>query len=171
MTLSTPVKIVALAGLALALAGGTMLFLFGAKSKAPAATPPAAQAAIRVVQIHSSKPAHSAKPAKPKLVLDPNMPQPLLNGLRNSREVVAFVYSPASATDRMLLAEAQAGAKLAHVGFVALNVENETVADDVYFWAQGSSDPETLVVKRPGTIAWSLAGTIDRGTVAQAAAK
>jgi hypothetical protein len=172
MTLSTPVKIVALAGLALVLAGGGMVFLFSTHGKPAAAAPPAAHTAtVPVIQVHSTKvqstkPSH---PAKPKLQLDPNLPQPLLQGLQKSREVVAFVYSPQSATDRALLAEAKAGAKAAHVGFVALNAQNEKIADDVYFWASSSADPETFVVTRPGKIAWSLAGTIDRDAVAQAA--
>lgn len=171
MTLSTPVKIVALAGLALVLGAGGVLFLFSSNSKAPAATPPKTQAqTVRVVQVHSTKVIHHA-PAKPKVQLDQNLPSPVSHALQNSREVVAFVYSPASATDRALLVEAKAGAKLVGVGFVALNVQQEAIAEAVYGWAGSSEDPETLVVHRPGTIAFSLVGTIDRDAVAQAAAR
>jgi hypothetical protein len=171
MTLSTPIKIVALAGLALVLGAAGILFLFSSNAKAPAATAPKTQApTVRVVQVHTTKVVHHA-PAKPKLTLDQNLPSPVLHALQNSREVVAFVYSPASATDRALLVEAKAGAKLAGVGFVALNVQQEAIAEAVYGWATSTEDPATFVVHRPGTITFSLAGTIDRDAVAQAAAK
>jgi hypothetical protein len=171
MTLSMPVKIVALVGLALALGAAGVLFLVSSNSKAPAATPPKTHApTVRVVQIHSTKVVNHA-PAKPKLQLDSNLPKPLLQSLQHSREVVAFVYSPASATDRALLLEAKAGAKLAGVGFVALDVQQEVIAEAVYGWAGSTEDPDTLVVRRPGTVAFTLAGTIDRDAVAQAATR
>jgi hypothetical protein len=167
MTLSNPVKIVALAALALALgAAGVFTLVARGGSSSPPSTPPAVVKVIPVASSHTTPLAHP----KPKLVLDPNLPAPVSHGLRLSKEVVAFVYSPASATDRALLAEVRAGAHAAKVGFVALDVQKESVAAAVYGWSSSTADPAVLVVRRPGKVVFSLNGPTDRDSVAAAAA-
>lgn len=168
MTLSTPVKIIALAGLALALGAAGMFTLLG-----PHATTPATGSAPNVIKVVTVPPATQKphkQPAHSKLRLDPNLPIPVRDGLRRSREVVAFVYSPAAASDRALLADVRAGAHAAHARFVALNVQIEPIAAAVFGWTASPADPAVLVVRRPGKVVFTLQGPTDRDAVAQAAA-
>ncbi|HEY5294058.1 MAG TPA: hypothetical protein VIJ70_01115 [Gaiellaceae bacterium] len=167
MTLSTPVKIVTLAALALALALGGLLILTTNRRTGTSVPPriaPAQQPVIRVTA--NPKPAPQVKP---KLVLDPSLPSPLRRALLHNRQVVAVVYSSAIAGDRAALVEARAGAHAAHAGFAALDVRNESVASSVATWMTVHADPAVLVVRRPGTVVFSVAGLADRQTVAQAA--
>lgn len=166
MTLPAPVKIVALACLALVLGVAGVFLLVSSKHKASATSTPPKIVKVIAVSPHTT-PTHHA----PKLQLDANLPAPVRNGLERSREVVAFVYSPSSPTDRALLTEVRAGARAAHVGFVALNVQVEPVAAATFGWANSPADPATFVVRRPGKIVFTLQGPTDRETVAQAAAR
>lgn len=167
MTLSTPAKIVALAALALALALGGLLILTSKQHISTSVPPQPAAAQHPVIRVTVN-----AKPAprvKPKLVLDPSLPAPLRRALLHSRQVVAVVYSSAIAGDRAALVEARAGAHAAHAGFAALDVRNESIATSVATWMTFHADPAVLVVRRPGTVVFSVAGLADRETVAQAA--
>jgi len=168
MTLSTPVKIAALAALALALGAAGVVLLLGGAHKAPAAAP-IAKPAVQVVHVHTAAP-HRVARVKPTLKLDPNLPAPLHHALELSREVVAFVYSTSSAGDAALLSQVRAGASQAHVGFVPLDVQSESVAASVFSWSRSAADPVVMVVRRPGTIVFTLAGATDSAAVAQAAA-
>ena len=169
MTLSSPVKLAALALLALVLGtAGVFLLLASNHSASTTSAPPKV---IKVIAVQPQARAARPRTTKPKLQLDPNLPAPLRNGLERSREVVAFVYSPSSPIDRTLLAEVRAGARAAHVGFVALNVQLEPVAAATFAWANSPADPATLVVRRPGKVVFMLQGPTDRETVAQAAAR
>jgi hypothetical protein len=167
MTLSTPVKVIALAGLALILGMGGVVLLLGHKhpAKAPSQTP----APVQVIKVTPTTTHHVSRPVKPKLRLDPSLPAAVHAKLVLSREVVAFVYTGASARDRAQLSEVRAGAHAARVPFVALDVSNEQVASSVFPWLSSSADPQTVVVRRPGKVSFQLAGLTDRQTVAQAA--
>jgi hypothetical protein len=114
--------------------------------------------------------AKHARPAAPKLNLDPTLPAPLREALSHSRVVVAVLYAPDVPGDSEAVAEARKGAKAAHVGFTVLNVRNEAVARAVARQIQGASDPAVLVVRRPGTVALKIDGFVDAAAVAQAAA-
>ena len=167
MTLSTPVKVIALAGLALVLGAGGIVMLT-AKHSSPAAqasTPPAKVVTVSVATTH-----HAVRPAKPKLQLDPSLPSLVRAKLEHSKKVVAFVYTGLAADDRAELVAVRAGAHDAHVPFVALDVTRETIADQVYSWTSSTTDPNVLVVTRPGTIVFQVGGLTDRQTVASAAA-
>jgi len=168
MTLSTPIKLAALAGVALLLGAAGLFTLLSAQHGAAATAAPPAVNVIAVQPAHTTT---RATPPKPKLQLQlsSNLPTPVRVGLERSREVVAVVYSPTSAVDRGLVAEVRAGARAAHVGFVALNVQNEPTAAAVYGWAASAADPAVLVVRRPGKILFTLHGPTDRDAVAQAA--
>jgi len=168
MTLSTPVKIVALAALALAFGAAGVVLLLGGSHTSPAA-PAIAKPAVQLVHVHTTAPHHVAA-SKPVLKLDTNLPAPVHRALELSREVVAFVYSPASPSDEALLSQAREGAHEARVGFVPLDVQRESVAASVFSWSSSASDPVVMVVRRPGRIAFTLAGATDSAAVAQAAA-
>jgi hypothetical protein len=167
MTLSTPIKIVALAGLALVLGGAGILFLVSRHGTSTTVPPVQHAPAAASVVVHI---AQKTQPAKHKaLELNPALPSSVAAKLQHSHKIVAFVYTAASASDRALLA--RAGAHSAHVPFVALDVTNERTAEAVYTWLGSAADPAMVVVKRPGTLAFSSNGALDRSIVEQAAAE
>jgi hypothetical protein len=159
MTLSTPVKIVALAGLACALALAGALALVAAHHHATSQ---------RATVLHPPAPRHVAP--KPKLVLAAGLPAPLHRALEQSRTVVAVLYASHVKRDVEVLAAGLQGAHDARVGFAALNVSRRSVALALATWRPQTSDPAVLVVRRPGTVVTELDGWSDRAMVAQAAA-
>jgi hypothetical protein len=173
VTVSLPVRIVALVGLLVAVAGGGMLALRARHASTATPSRPATVAhttpAATTPSAHVT-PATPATPVRhPALQLDPSLPPQVRQALEHSRRGVVLVYSPASATDRALLQQVRAGARDAHVPFVGLDVSRNSVAAAVFGWTSSAAEPETLVVSRPGKIAFQLEGTTDRQAIAQAA--
>lgn len=172
MTLSTPIKIVALAGLALALGMGGVLMLLGHHSApAAAAAPPAPRAVTRVV--HSApkvQPKPVAKP-KPHVVIAAGTPKPVASVLQRSpKAVVGVVYSSRVPADRAVLAEASAGAREAHALLVPMDVARPAIAQLLAVSSLGrASAPTVFVMRRPGRVVFEVSGPTDRTTVAQAA--
>jgi hypothetical protein len=168
MTLSTPLKIVVLAALALALGTGGLLAVTAARHKTTSdvVVPPKhiTPAAHVVVVKATPKP----KPHKAALQLDPSAPLIIRRALEHHTSVVVAVYSSAAPGDQQLVDEARAGARAAHAGFVAANVHIESIAAAVATWSNRASDPFVLVVRRPGRVVWGVDGLTDRDTVAQA---
>ncbi len=160
MTLSTPVKVVALAGLCCALALAGLLLLVAARHRS--ATP-------SVAAVDLPAPAHRVAP-KPQLHLVAGLPAPLHRALERSRTVVAVVYAPHLARDVSVLAAGLQGAQDAHVGFAPLDVSRRAVALSLATWRPQAADPAVLVVRRPGVVVTELDGWSDRAMVAQAAA-
>lgn len=159
MTLSTPVKIVALAGLALALAIGGLSTFVPARRSTSRSLP---------VTLHRVKPETRARHGA-RLRLDADLPAPMRAALEHSAVVVAVLDAPGIAGDAGAVTEARRGAKAAHVGFAVLNVRDEAIAAALAEQAPNATDPAVLVVRRPGTIAVELDGFADSETVAQAA--
>jgi hypothetical protein len=160
MTLSTPVKIVALAGLCCALALAGLLVLAEAHHRS--ASPGVASVT------RDATPPHVAR--KPRLHLVAGLPGPLYRALEQSRTVVAVLYAPHVARDVSVLAAGLQGAQDAHVGFAALDVARRPVALSLAAWQPQAADPAVLVVRRPGVVVTELDGWSDRTMVAQAAA-
>lgn len=193
--LSPPVRIFALVAVLVAVGAGLMLFMTGRGSTeiAPVTVPPAAQAAAKtplpvktpkvaptqtaakkVVAPAKSAPARAAA-AAPRPA--PKLPEPATglpvaidNALANHELVVVSLVVPGARVDALAAAEARAGAKLAGVGFLALNVLNESVARSLLKKLGALEDPSLLLVRRGGEVALQLNGFVDRDTVAQAAA-
>ncbi len=69
----------------------------------------------------------------------------------------------------MSVAEARAGASAAGVGFVALNVNQESQSRPLTKLLGVLEDPGVLVFRRPGDVFLRLSGYADQQTVAQAA--
>ena len=166
MTVSTPVKIVALGALAIVLGLGGLLMLHrpSSPSASVVVTPPATHT------IHAAvRPA--PKPHKPKHVLnlDPGLPAVVHRALEKRPVAIVAIYSSRNATDRSVLAEARAGAHAAHASFVAANIVRPSVALGLERWSGSSDVPAVLVVRRPGKVVFAVAGLTDRTTVAQAA--
>lgn len=167
MTVSTPVKVVALAALALVLGLGGVVLLFGKHSSSPSAaaavTPPAAKAHFTV------KVAPKPKPHKPVVHLLPGLPAVVASALQKRPVAVVAIFNPTNVSDRAMLAAARAGAHQAHAAFVAANVSVETIASGVATWSDIARDPAVLIVRRPGKVVFAVSGLTDSATVAQAA--
>jgi hypothetical protein len=133
----------------------------------PAATP------------HKTSPAkHATKPVEPKPVVDlaavkaaraAGLPAPLAQALGRYKTVVVSVYDPYSQVDGTSFAEARAGAALAGVGFVPLNVLSQRQVGKLTEQLGLLPDPGVLVYVRPAALAMKIGGFADKETVAQAA--
>ena len=168
MTVSTPVKIVALGALAIILGLGGLLLLHHPASASPSVVVTTPPAAVHTVAA-AVKPAPKPHKPKPVVHLLPGLPLIVDRALLKHPVAVVAIYSSKSATDRSVLAEARAGAHAAHASFVAANIVHEPVAFGVERWSGMSDAPAVLVVRRPGKIVFQVAGLTDRATVAQAA--
>jgi hypothetical protein len=190
---SQPVRILALVGLLGALALGAGFALLGKSSGSEA--PPkvikplhphhkaAATAAPVKPKAHKATATTSAK-AKPKVAATPKpaakqvpvvklpdngLPAVVNQALAAHEVVVVSLYDPDADVDAASLGEAQAGAKLADVGFVPLNVLSQAQAAPLAKKLGVLSDPALLVFRRPGDLVFHVDGFADRATVAQAA--
>lgn len=193
--LSPPVRIFALVAVLVAVAGALLMFTTGRSTEtiAPVVLPPKAApspAAKVKPKVAATKPVAKAKAkakTKPKPTLAraaaaaprpaPKVPEPATGfpvavdtALANHELVIVSLVVPGARVDELAAAEARAGAKLAGVGFLALNVLNESVARSLLAKLGTLEDPSLLMVKRGGELALTLTGFVDRDTVAQAAA-
>jgi hypothetical protein len=197
LTVSSPVKIAAICGLVFTVlvfgglrtlggkGGGSTAaphvihhHKFGAGVTAKPATKPAATPAT-----HAATPKHhaTAKPKikpKPRPVVDlaavkaartAGLPEAVAQALGRSKTVVISLYDPYSQVDGTSFAEAKAGAGLAGVGFVGLNVLSQRDVGKLTQQLGLLPDPGVLVYIRPGALAAKLDGFSDKETVAQAA--
>jgi hypothetical protein len=158
VTLSTPVKVVALAGLVCIL-GALGLLALAARRHTAASTP------LPLPVVHRATP----QPAHPRVALDRALPAPLYRALERSRKVVAVLVSPGVAADRATLAGAAAGAREAGLPLVRVDVSQNAVAEKLATWLPGVGDPAVVVVRRPGVAVATLRGWSDAPMVAQVA--
>lgn len=162
MTLSTPVKVVALAGLVCILALGGLLALAAARrANQTVSTTPAVQPPV---------PARHPAPAQPRLVIAAGLPTAVHRALETSREAVVLLTASGVAADADTAAAALSGAHAAGVAFVRLDVAREADAEQAARWLPGVADPAVLVVRRPGRVVSTLHGFADETMVAQLAA-
>jgi hypothetical protein len=190
---SQPVRILALVGILGTLALGAGFALLG-KGSGSAAAP----AVIRPLHGHHHKVARSIPAATRKAVgaraararaaahrqaattrrpkhaavakLPGNgLPAVVNQALRTHTVVVVSLYDPQATVDAASLGEAQAGAKLAKVGFVPLNVLVQAQSGPLAKKLGVLPDPALLVFRRPGDLVFRVDGFADRNTVAQAA--
>ena len=168
MTISPPIRILALVGVLAAVGLGILLFAHN-RSASSSSSP-------SVPSVDATKPAThpvtaAAKPAhKPKIVLLPGVPAPVAHALQSSKVVVVALYAHGVTGDKATVEQARAGAKSAHAGFAAVNIVNEKIARTVgKFAGTTTAPPAVLVVKRPGRIVNQFNGYQDSEIVAQAA--
>lgn len=186
MTLSTSVspqmRVVALAGVLLvALAGASMLLLHHSNSGAEtvlqstpartthAATTPTRTTPATTVATHSSTPPASRPHAA---AVDSRLPAPLRTELARHHVVVVAFFDPQVGVDGRALVEARAGAAAAGVGFLAVNVLDDSVAVPLTALlppGQLLPDPGILVYRGSGKIVYRYDGYLDRAAIAQAA--
>jgi hypothetical protein len=191
LSLSPPIRYAALAALLAALLiGGGMTMLGHGESSV---------AAPHVIKHHPFGPGankkatvapkkHSAKATKPKATpavapapkaalrpsavvaaLAAGLPNGIAMALGRHQTVVVSLYNPYSQVDGIAFAEARAGAKIAGVGFVPLNVLSEAQVGKLTQMLGLLPDPGLLVYVRPGTLVARISGFADKETVAQAA--
>ena len=195
MTVSSPIKVVALIGVlaAVGLFLGMQMLGNGSSSSASGVIQPlhaihtakaAAQKSTTKVTVTKATTKHKtvvhvkvhAKP-KPKVVVaapaDPKpsngLPARVNEALREFPVVVVSLYSPQASVDATSLGEAAAGAKLAKVGFLAINVLDQAQAAPFTDVLGVLQDPTLLIYARPGTLTFKVDGFADRDVVAQAA--
>jgi hypothetical protein len=196
-TLSPPVRYAALLGLLLAVLGsaGMMLMGRGGGGGAEAAHtinphPFGTHAKKQTPAVTAPKKHSTARAAKPKATITPvatpaqkapqqahavqaalaaGLPAAIANALGKHPIVVVSLFNPYSEVDGIAFAEARAGAKLAGVGFVPLNVLSQSQAGKLTETLGLLPDPGVFVYTRPGTLVARISGFADKETVAQAA--
>jgi hypothetical protein len=191
-TLSPPVRYAALLGLlAAVLIGGGMTVLghkgatataphvinkhpFGTKAKHHTTVPSTARKPAAAHKATKAKPAPVVpKPAEqPSAVvaaLKAGLPAAIASALGQDSVVVVSLYNPYSEVDGIAFAEARAGAQLANVGFVPLNVLSQAQSGRLTETLGLLPNPGLLVYVRPGKLAVRISGFADKETVAQAA--
>lgn len=191
-TLSPPVRYAALLGLLAALLIGGGMTVLGHGESSVATTPhvikhhpfgPGVKKKGTVAPKKHSAPATKPKAAPavtpaPKAALRPSavaaalaagLPHAIATALGRHQTVVVSLYNPYSEVDGIAFAEARAGAKIAGVGFVPLNVLSEAQVGKLTQMLGLLPDPGLLVYIRPGTLVARISGFADKETVAQAA--
>lgn len=189
MTVSAPIRIVAILGLAAALALGAGFMLmghsepsvpshvtikhhpFGPGAKTGATTktqaPPKAAAGAKSAPVVHKAP---QKPSAEVAALQAGLPVRVARALGRSQVVVVELSNPTSELDAISYAEARAGAALAGVPFVALNVLSQAdVGQLTERFGQALPDPGLFIYTRPAKLAFRIDGFVDKETVAQAA--
>ena len=191
LTVSRPIKILALVAAVAATAGVAMLMLKPkqtaappvviTKAAAPATTTPAAaqRTATTTAQAKPVVPAHratarkAARTAKLPAIAKNGLPTAIDQALEAHRIVVVSVFDPQSATDAISYEEAKSGASDARVGFVGISLLDSTLAAALTSALPGGGllpSPGVLIYRRPGILVQRLDGFTDRDVVAQAAA-
>ena len=198
LTLSPPVRIAAICGLVFAVLvpAGLMMLGRGGGGGSTDATAhvinrhpfgPAAKTAHKATPAPAPTHKATAKPAKkhaapapaPKPIVNraaiaaavkAGLPAPVAQALGHSQTVVVSLYDPYSQVDGISFAEARAGAALAHVAFVPLNVLSQAQVGKLTEQLGLLPDPGVLVYVRPARLAVKIGGFADKETVAQAAA-
>lgn len=164
-TISPPVRILAIVGVLAAIGIGAFLFISNRSSSSSSdSSAPSTQPAT------TPAPVHGAVATKPKLVLLAGLPTQVAHALRHSKVVVVSVYTNGASGDKAAVAQARAGAKAVHAGFVQVNVASEKIARGLGDFAGTTTAPPTvLVVRRPGKVVNRFDGFTDQQIVAQAA--
>ena len=181
---STPrIRVVGLAGglAVLALAAGFFLLSQGQSSSSAATAHtiiPLSKRTHSTVKKHAVKPAvhkpavHKPavhKPAVHKPTTENGLPFALAEALSRNRVVVVSLYAPKVELDDTATLEARAGAADAGVGFVALNVLNESQSQPLTKLLGVLEDPAVLIFRRPSELVIRFSGFADKQTVFQAA--
>jgi hypothetical protein len=97
------------------------------------------------------------------------LPARINEALREYPVVVVSLYNPEASVDATSLGEAAAGAKLAKVGFLAINVLDQAQAAPFTNAFGVLQDPTLLIYARPGTLTFKVDGFADRQVIEQAA--
>jgi hypothetical protein len=127
------------------------------------------KAATTTAPKRSVAPKPKPKPRPIDRTLNKGLPSTISSAFFGRKVVVVALYAPDVPLDEMAVAEARAGAGAAGVGFVALNVHQESQSRPLTKLLGVLEDPGVLVFQRPGDLFLRLSGYADQQTVAQAA--
>ncbi|TML93260.1 MAG: hypothetical protein E6G03_15865 [Actinobacteria bacterium] len=197
LTLSPPVRYAALLGLLAAVLIGAGMTMLGHGGSTAATThvikhhpfgPGLKHAAGTIPKKHAATTTHPAAatkakgaqaaprvaaPAQPsaaeRAALAAGLPAAVARALGQHGVVVVSLYNPYSQVDGIAFAEARAGARLAGVGFVPLNVLSQAQVEKLTEQLGLLPDPGLLVYTRPAALVARISGFADKETVAQAA--
>ena len=197
LTLSPPVRYAALLGLLAAVLIGAGMTMLGHGGSTAATThvikhhpfgPGLKHAAATIPKKHAATTTHPAAatkakgaqaaprvaaPAQPsaaeRAALAAGLPAAVARALGQHGVVVVSLYNPYSEVDGIAFAEARAGAQLAGVGFVPLNVLSQAQVEKLTEQLGLLPDPGLLVYTRPAALVARISGFADKETVAQAA--
>lgn len=98
-------------------------------------------------------------------------PVPVARALQKHSIVVVALAIPGSSDDTITVAEARAGAKAGHAGFVKIDVLDQKSGTAMLHKLGVVDTPVVLVIKRPAGIDSEFRGLVDRAVVAQAVAE
>lgn len=177
-TLGPPIRIFAFTGV-LAVVGLAAFFFLVGRSGGEAVTSQRAPAATRTETATSTpatpEPTRAARPAqrptaRAAALPASGFPLPVHRALRRNRVVVVVVYMPGASVDRVVRAEARAGAQASRAGIVQLSALSERLVQPLVAKTGVLPSPAVVVLKRPGVVAATL-GVTDRQTIAQAVAQ
>jgi hypothetical protein len=98
------------------------------------------------------------------------LPTVIAQALRKQPVVVVALVVPGGELDEITVAEAEAGAKAAGVGFLTVNVLKNSVGRPLAQKLGVIQTPSLVVFRRPATVFVRFQGFTDRDTVIQAAA-
>jgi hypothetical protein len=185
-TLSPPVRYAVLFGLLAAVLGGGGMTMLG-HGNSSTSTPHVVNRhpfGLKAAKKHAAAPV-TAKPgtaqatpkvkvppqppAAEKAALDAGLPAPIARALGRHGVVVVSLYNPYSQVDGISFAEARAGAQLARVGFVPLDVLSGAQVEKLTEQLGVLPDPGVLIYTRPAALIGRIIGFADKETVAQAA--
>jgi len=136
-------------------------------SSTPAATTPAQTTHTQTTPTPSKTHSHTATPAN---LNTHGLPASVALALRKHSVVVVSLYLPGASVDATTSAEAQAGARAMHAGFVKLNVLHQRSGVAILRKIGVANTPVVLIVKRPYFITSDFRGFVDRNVVVQAVA-
>lgn len=171
-TISPPIRIAVLVGVAVAAALGMGLFLLG-RSANPATLPPPPAHVTRHVPV---KPApvpttHRARTrARHFTTPASGFPSAVDRAFRTHRVVVLVVYVPGASVDTVVRKEARAAAVATGAGYVPVSALNNALATEVLAKTGVLPAPAVVVIRRPAKVVATL-GVTDRETVMQAVAQ
>jgi len=168
MTLSPPIRVLALIGALLATGIVAFVFVVGRDASEGAVSAPPTPAKTPAAQTTTApKPAV----AKPRAVTTKSgFPAPVDRALRRRGVVVVVVYLPRAAVDAIVRREARAAAISSRAGYVAISALNARLVGSLVARTGFLPDPAVVIVKRPGVVTSRLSVT-DRETIAQAVAQ
>jgi hypothetical protein len=160
-TISVYARIGALIGVLLTVLAGSAILLLHGHSQPATVTPPVVQH-----QPDPSKHVHVVRPT-----VDPLLPAPLRTALVHYPLVVVGFSNPHSPVEKLTVGEARAGAAAAHVGFISVNLLDDSVAGPLTALLPAGEllpDPGFAIYRRPGNLVYRSDGYLSRSGVAQA---
>lgn len=173
MTLTPPIRVLALVGALAATGLAAFVFVLGRGASEPdlsAPVKPARPAKPLAKPTSTPKPTKATPPrnATPRVVVTKSgFPVPIDRALRRRGVVVVAVYVPHAAVDAVARKEAKAAATRARVGYVAISALNERLVQALVAKTGVLPAPAILVIKRPGVVTATLS-VADRQTIVQA---